>query len=217
MEARLRHIPTNLVTGCPGAGKTSAVRSLLARRPEGERWAVLVNDSGQTGIEDRGYSGVSSEDVTVSKVAGGCICCTAKLGLRVALIRLLRKARPQRLLIEAAGLAHPAAVIDALLDPWLAEALKLRATICVADPRQFADRLPAAADTYLEQLALADIIVAGKAGLATPAQVQALLDYARGLQPPKHALPGGDSDLPLEWLDLAPMAAQRIPRVASAA
>jgi len=213
MEARLQHIPANLITGYLGAGKTTAIRGLLARRPEGERWAVLVNDAGLAGMGGGGYAGIVDKDVTVSKVAGGCICCSAKPSLRVALLQLLRKARPQRLLVEAAGLAHPAAVDDALRDPWLAGVLDLRASICIADPRQFADPRLAAAETYLEQLALADVIVASKTDVATPAQLQALLDYARGLRPPKlRTLPAGDGAFALELLDLAP--ASHAPRMA---
>jgi G3E family GTPase len=184
---------------------------------------VLVNDFGQADIAGADFSGPGAEDVTVSKVAAGCICCTAKVNLRVALMQLLRKARPQRLLIEPAGLAHPAAVIDTLRDPWLAEALDLRAVICIADPRQFAGPLPAATETYLDQLALADVIVASKADLATPTQLQALLDYARALIPPKlRVLPARNGEFPLEWLDLAPasrgpLAAQKISEITSAA
>jgi len=223
VAARLQHIPTNLITGYRGAGKSSAILSLLARRPRGERWAVLVNDSSQSGARDWDYFAGGAEDVTVSVVAGGCICCTAKISLRVALTQLLRKARPQRLLIEPASLAHTAAVIDTLRDPWLAEALDLRATICIADPLQFADPLLAASEVYIGQLALADVVVASKDDLATSAQLQVLLDYARGLRPPKlRVLPARNGAFPLEWLDLAPvsdglMAAQGTPSVTSAA
>lgn len=205
MQARLQHIRTNLVTGYPGAGKTAAIRSLLAFRPEGERWAVLVNDFGDGSSRGESFPGAGSEDVTVSRVAGGCICCTAKLSLRVALMRLLRKARPQRLLIEAAGVAHPAAVMDTLRDPWLAEALNLRAAICIADPRQFADPLLAASEIYLEHLAFADVVIANKSDVATASQLRALLDYARGLQPRKRRVRAArNGEFPFEWLNLAP-------------
>jgi G3E family GTPase len=206
MEARLQHIRTNLVTGYPGAGKTTAIRSLLALKPEGERWAVLVNDIGHGDTGGWDFPGIGNKDVTVGKVAGGCICCTARLSLRrVALIRLLRKARPQRLLIEAAGVAQPAAVMDTLRDPWVAEALDLRAAICIADPRQFADSLLAATEIYLDQLAFADVVIANKSDLATVSQLQALLDYARGLHPRKRRTRAArDGEFPFEWLDLAP-------------
>ena len=54
-------VPTNLITGFLGVGKTTAIKSLLTRKPEGEVWAVLVNEFGDIGIDEAaiidGYSG----------------------------------------------------------------------------------------------------------------------------------------------------------------
>ena len=36
-------IPTNVVTGFLGVGKTTAILDLLARKDAGERWAVAAN------------------------------------------------------------------------------------------------------------------------------------------------------------------------------
>ncbi len=47
----LREIPTHLIGGPLGAGKTSLIRSLLAQKPAGERWAVLVNEFGEIGLD----------------------------------------------------------------------------------------------------------------------------------------------------------------------
>ncbi|MGO1707756.1 MAG: GTP-binding protein, partial [Oleiphilaceae bacterium] len=44
-------IPTHLVLGFLGAGKTTAILNLLKQKPEGERWAVLVNEFGEVGID----------------------------------------------------------------------------------------------------------------------------------------------------------------------
>ena len=48
MQPLLKAIPANIVTGFLGAGKTTVIQSLLARKPTGERWAVLVNEFGQS-------------------------------------------------------------------------------------------------------------------------------------------------------------------------
>lgn len=34
-----------------GAGKTSLIKHLLAQRPVHERWAVLINEFGQIGLD----------------------------------------------------------------------------------------------------------------------------------------------------------------------
>ena len=47
----LQNIPTHVIAGPLGAGKTSLISHLLAQRPAGERWAVLINEFGQIGID----------------------------------------------------------------------------------------------------------------------------------------------------------------------
>ena len=51
IAAMLEQIPTHLVGGPLGAGKTSLIRQLLAQRPAAERWAVLINEFGQIGLD----------------------------------------------------------------------------------------------------------------------------------------------------------------------
>ena len=46
-----RPIPTNLISGFLGAGKTTAILHLLRQKPADERWAVLVNEFGEIGID----------------------------------------------------------------------------------------------------------------------------------------------------------------------
>lgn len=191
--------PVNLITGFLGVGKTTAILDLLARRPAGSRWAVLVNEFGQVGID--GVT-LTQDGVAVREVPGGCICCTAQLPLRVALTKLIREVRPARLLIEPTGLGHPAGVIDALRGEGLASALELRNVICLVDPRQLGDARFADLETYQDQLSLADILVANKCDLASDEQMQAFNDFAARCYPPKRlvaAVSGGQLDL--AWLD----------------
>src|SRR5690606_35307438 len=49
--AMLNDIPTHLIAGPLGAGKTSLIRALLAQKAAGERWAVLINEFGQIGLD----------------------------------------------------------------------------------------------------------------------------------------------------------------------
>src|SRR5687768_4244623 len=121
----------NLVTGFIGAGKTTVIQRLLAQRPAHERWAVLTNEFGAARLD-------AGPDIAVREVPGGCVCCTAQVSMRVALTRLLREVRPDRLLIEPTSAGHPANVMRLLREPQLARALDLRATLCVVDPDQFA-------------------------------------------------------------------------------
>ncbi len=114
----LTHIPTHLIGGPLGAGKTSLIRDLLAQKPAHERWAVLLNEFGQIGL-DAALLSTDADGVALGEVAGGCLCCVNGVPFQVGLGRLLRKAKPDRLLIEPSGLGHPLQLLAQLGEaPW---------------------------------------------------------------------------------------------------
>jgi G3E family GTPase len=154
-----------MITGFAGAGKTSAILSLLTQRPPAERWAVLLNDFGDVSLADAVRD--SAGGIVTREVSGGCLCCTARVELRTALVRLLREARPQRLLIELSSAGRPSAILKVLREPSIARALELRAGLCVIDPRQFADPALGAREDYLEQMVFADILIINKSDVAS--------------------------------------------------
>ena len=51
MKEKILAVPTNIITGFLGSGKTSTILSLLKSKPSCERWAILVNEFGQIGID----------------------------------------------------------------------------------------------------------------------------------------------------------------------
>lgn len=177
MRDLLRAVPVNLITGRRGAGKSSVIRRLLAQRPAGERWAVLYND-----VPAAGESTPDPEldDVRFSLMAEGCICCSAQVGLRVALTRLLRDARPQRLLIEPSSQARVNEVLKLLADRWLAPVLDVRATILVVNAAQHVGA-PLAHELDRERIAHAQVIALHQAGRAAD-------EGADGLAELEHAL-----------------------------
>ena len=198
--------PVNLITGFLGVGKTTALLRLLAQRPTGARWAVLVNEFGQVGIDG---ATLTQEGVAVREVPGGCICCSAQLPLRVTLTRLLREVKPERLLIEPTGLGHPAGVIDVLRSEDLAGAVELRNVIGLVDPRQLGDKKYRDLDTYQDQLALADVLVANKCDLATAEQLRDFETYAASCYPPKRWVAQvTQGALDPAWLELPPVGAR---------
>ena len=69
----LANIPTHLIAGPLGAGKTSLIRHLLAHKPAHERWAVLINEFGQIGLDQALLTG-SYDGVSLSEIPGGCLC-----------------------------------------------------------------------------------------------------------------------------------------------
>ena len=128
---KIQSVPTNIITGFLGVGKTSAILHLLKSKPDSERWAVLVNEFGEIGVDGSLFEGQHNEEgnVFIREVPGGCMCCAAGLPMQIALNQLLTRAKPDRLLIEPTGLGHPIEVIEVLTSDYNLEALSIEKTI----------------------------------------------------------------------------------------
>ena len=164
----LQHIPTHVISGSLGAGKTSVLRSLLAQRPQHERWAVLINEFGEIGLDAALLDGNQS-GVSFTEVAGGCVCCVNGVPFQVALVQLLRKVKPDRLFIEPSGLGHPLQLLEQLRDvPWL-DVLAVQPIVLVLDGQKItSDQVLTAIEPAL--LAQTGLVVVNKGELVTPAQ-----------------------------------------------
>ncbi len=204
-------VPVTVITGALGVGKTTALLDALHHAPPGERWAVLVNEFGKVGIDGAVIEGMAPGSVAVREVAGGCICCSAGLELRVGLVRLLREVRPDRLFIEPSGIARPAAVIDALRSPGLREVVSPRAVITLVDPRQFLDPDRRAHETYADQVLLGDVLVANRCDEVGEEVLERFRAEAGALYPPKVVVAETSfGRLDPAWLDLRPSPSSRL-------
>ena len=137
----LSQIPTYLIAGPLGAGKTSLIRHLLAYKPVNERWAVLINEFGQIGL-DQALLTTDADGISLAEVPGGCLCCVNGVPFQVGLARLLRQARPDRLLIEPSGLGHPVELLQQLAEPPWAGVLALQPLVLVLDAAALAAGQP---------------------------------------------------------------------------
>ncbi len=165
---------TNLITGFLGSGKTTSILHLLAHKPANEKWAVLVNEFGEVGIDG---ALLAESGALLKEIPGGCMCCVNGLPMQVGLNTLLRQGKPDRLLIEPTGLGHPKQILDLLTAPVYEPWIELQATLCVLDPRLLLDEKALNNENFRDQLAAADIIVANKSDRASETSEKALENW----------------------------------------
>ncbi len=172
--------PVHIVAGFLGAGKTTAIRAWMTAHAGRERAAVLVNDFGEAGM-DAAFLGDAAFPgrVSITNIPGGCVCCTAPAGLARAVATVLDEVRPDRLFIEPSGLARPQDLIDLLSRGELRGRVSLHPTIVLVDPSLLEDVNPLLAN----QLEAADIVVANRCDLASPAALEAFRARAAALWP----------------------------------
>ena len=101
-------LPTraHVVTGSFGSGKTTAIRWLMAHKPEDELWVVILNEFTDAGIDALSVAQSARGNYDVRLVAGGCLCCVGELEFGKQLRDILRRFKPARLLIEPSGAGH---------------------------------------------------------------------------------------------------------------
>lgn len=189
----IESVPTNIITGALGAGKTTLITSLLSQKPKGERWAILLNEFGEVGIDGALLADESDGQIFVREVPGGCMCCTSGLPMQIALNQLLAKARPHRLLIEPTGLGHPTEVLQTLREPHYQRVLNVRATLTLIDARKLRSKQWREHSTFQEQLKIADTIVMTKSAHYTVQDRHQLQKYFQQLNLGK--IPILDSEL----------------------
>ncbi|MEI8032495.1 MAG: GTP-binding protein [Chlorobiaceae bacterium] len=203
--APLLHIPTTIITGFLGSGKTTAINHLLSVKPKSERWAVVVNEFGKIGVD--GALLGKHPDVSVKEIAGGCLCCSAGQVFEAGVNRFIRDSLPQRIIIEPTGIGHPLNIIHTLTSGYYRDVLDLKATICLVDARKLAGHRYLENPAFRDQLNLSDVLVASKSDSYGPLDRMAFRNLAARFTPPKSALITtvfGNLDLSLLDIDRNP-------------
>ncbi|PML43748.1 cobalamin biosynthesis protein P47K [Vibrio lentus] len=171
-------VPTNIITGFLGVGKTTAILNLMKNKPADESWAILVNEFGEIGVDGSLIKGNDSkQQVFIREVPGGCMCCAAGLPMQIALNQLLSEAKPDRLLIEPTGLGHPKEVLEVLSSEHYRKVLSLQKNITLVDARKLSDTRYSEHDTFNQQITIADTIVGNKVDLYKSGDAEKLAEY----------------------------------------
>jgi G3E family GTPase len=195
-------IPVTVVTGFLGSGKTTLVRHFLST-PVGTSTAVIVNEFGETGIDDALLRG-SSDNIAL--LGNGCLCCNVRSDLQVTLHRLIadreRAAVPYfgRIVIETSGLADPSPILATFAtDRALGGAFHVEAVIAVIAAQGGAATIAAFAEAR-RQIILADRIVISKTDIADEDAPAALAPAIRALNPHADIITAVNGRIDPDWI-----------------
>ena len=195
-------VTINIVMGFLGVGKTTSILHVLKQKPASEKWAVLVNEFGEVGIDGAILSAESG--MTVSEVPGGCLCCVSGIPFQAALANLIAQQKPDRIIIEPTGLGHPKNLIRTLMSKDYSQHIDLKASICLVDPRQLKDPRYQQHETFNDQCYLADVLVANKVDVCDEQDKDNFYEFANAIKPNKSALGWVENgQLDLAWFDFS--------------
>ena len=123
-------IPVDIISGFLGSGKTTLINELLKDQYDGMRIAVIENEFGKIDVD----SALLPEDLEITKITGGCVCCTLKISLIEGIKLLAERHSPDRIVIETTGVAKLSDVISAVKNASLAAIAYPAACITVVSP-----------------------------------------------------------------------------------
>ena len=171
-----RKIPVTILTGFLGSGKTTLMNHILEDPNHGMRFAIIENEFGEVGVDEKILSENTDEEVV--EVMNGCICCTVRGDLVVALNKLYEKiSKFDAVIIETTGLADPAPVAQTFfVDEGIQKKYDLDGIITVVDAKHIISRLDdekpeGVENEAVEQLAFADRLW-GTCKLSAPFKVK---------------------------------------------
>jgi len=161
----------------------------------------LVNEFGELPID---ADLIESQDDNVIAIAGGCVCCSYGNDLVMAMIDLAQmEPRPQRVLLEASGVALPGAIASSigLLQPY-----RLDGVIVLADAETVQARAEDQymGDTIVRQLEDADLIILNKSDLVSQSALSLTCEWLADRFPNTRSLATSHASLPRD-VALGPM------------
>jgi G3E family GTPase len=192
-----QQIPVTVLTGYLGAGKTTLLNRILTE-DHGKRYAVIVNEFGEIGIDNDLVVGADEE---VFEMNNGCVCCTVRGDLIRVLSGLMkRKGRFDAIVVETTGLADPGPVAQTFfVDDEVKARTRLDSVTTVVDAKHVLQRLDDSKEAR-EQVAFADQIILNKTDLASEDELETVEARLRGLNPLAPIRRAVRSDVPLDTI-----------------
>ena len=196
-------IPTTVITGFLGSGKTTLIRHLI-ENANGRRIALIVNEFGDVGVDGEMLKACGNPDCTeddILELANGCICCTVAEDFIPTMEKILaRPERPDHIVIETSGLALPQPLVRAFRWPEIKTQVTVDGVVTLVDAAavsegrfavdeaaveaqrqadEMLDHETPLSELFEDQVSCADLIVVSKSDLVDDAGLETVETQVR--------------------------------------
>lgn len=179
-----KRVTVYLLSGFLGSGKTTLLTKAIDHFTEaGRKPAVIMNEIGEVNLDGQ----LVANEVPMSELLGGCICCSSRGDLATALHELVSGEQPDLIFIESTGIANPMEIIDEVTDASLIIPVELKAVITVVDAPQLLElNRTSRGKTYRlmkEQIRCANLLLLNKTDLLTGTALEEVNELVREWNP----------------------------------
>jgi G3E family GTPase len=164
-----------LIAGFLGSGKTTFLRHILQWPGDLSKTALLVNEFGQVGIDGELLQG---SKIPMVELTNGCICCSIQSDMLKAIEEILDGFHPERLLIEATGLADPFEILRFLSTSDVSSRLSLPMVVTVFDAELW-EAQECFGPLFYNQIKAADLFLFNKIDLLPKDDIPKCLEEIR--------------------------------------
>jgi G3E family GTPase len=181
-----------VLSGFLGSGKTTLLLDFLKQDAMHDDTGVIVNEVGEIGV-DGAIVADGSDDVPLTPLANGCVCCSFRSGLVHTVSALLDAPRPadtpalRRIILETSGLSRPGPIIASLADPELV-GLGVRVSVVTTYDCTRGEWLSEQFDEAAAQFAAAQRIVLTKTDQVGDQEFEQHRQRAQALNPLAHVM-----------------------------
>ncbi|GAA0085564.1 GTP-binding protein [Clostridium sp. CTA-7] len=139
----------DIYSGFLGAGKTMLIKKLIKEGHYEKEIAIIENEFGEVSIDG---AILRDSNIEVKEINSGCICCQVKGDFKKAILEVIEKYNPSRIIIEPSGVAKLTDIIKVFKDKELKEKTKVENIITVVDPEKFSMYIENFKEFYKDQI-----------------------------------------------------------------
>lgn len=145
-----------IISGFLGAGKTTLIKKLITESFRNENIVIIENDFGDASVD---AALLRTPNIEVRELSSGCICCSLSGDFVRALLDVLKRFKPSKILIEPSGVSKVSDIIKSCSDPRVRRLATLKSVITVVDAKRCKKHLNNFGEFFEDQIKNADVVL----------------------------------------------------------
>lgn len=159
----------DIFSGFLGAGKTMLIKKLINESLSNENMVIIENEFGEVGIDG---AILRKSNIEVKEINAGCICCTIAGDFKMAILEVISRYNPKRIIIEPSGVGKLSEILNACKEKELKDKIELNMVITVVDVLKYNMYISNFSEFYSNQIINAKTIILSRTQKASSNNIE---------------------------------------------